>query len=320
MKIRLGYVAIALNLQDGSPNKTITYKRFSELPDDEVKLYKLQSITKENLERTRRILIYNKAHDIILYRFTSKLVPLVTHEEVFDWDYIQPFEEQYKNLGNFIKEKGLLVSAHPDHFTIINTPKKDVLASSLKDLEYHVKIFEAMDLSPKEAKLVIHVGGTYGSKKKAIERFISQFKELDPRYQSRIILENDDKSFTAREVLSICQELSIPMVLDIHHHFCNHHGENLSDYLEAIFNTWNNETRPPKIHVSSPKCEKQIRAHADFVDINFLMEFINSAKTLDRDFDIMVEAKQKDLALHQLMKEFETIEGVEILNGGAIKL
>ncbi len=320
MKIRFGYVAISLNLQDGSPNKTLTYKRFTELPDDDVRLYKLQSLTKENLDTTRRILIYNKAHDIDVYRFTSKIVPLVTHEDVFDWDYIQPFQELYTNIGNYVKENKLRVSAHPDHFTNINTPKKEVLLSSLKDLDYHVKIFEAMDLSPKEAKLVLHVGGTYGNKNKAIERFIHQFKEIDSRFQSRIMLENDDKSFTAKEVLGICQELSIPMVLDIHHHFCNHNGENINDMLADIFDTWKNEIVPPKIHVSSPKCEKQIRAHADYVNIGFLMDFVNSAKVLDRDFDVMVEAKQKDLALHRLMEEIKVFDGVEVLDGGSIKI
>jgi len=320
MKIRLGYVAISLDLQEGSPNKTMTYKRFMELPDEDTRLHKLHSLTKENLDITRRVLIYNKAHDIALYRFTSKLVPLVTHNDVFDWDYIQPFTELYSTIGDYIKEHELLVSAHPDHFTILNTPKKDVFESSLRDLEYHVRIFEAMGLSPTTAKLVLHVGGTYGSKKKAIERFIQQFKEIDPRYQNRIILENDDKSFSAKEVLEICQELSIPMVLDIHHHFCNHNGENLEDMIEDIFDTWKHQDRPPKIHVSSPKSEKQIRAHADYVDINFLMEFINLAKTLNRDFDIMIEAKQKDKALHQLMEDFKKVEGVKILDGGSLEV
>lgn len=320
MKIRFGYVAIALQLQDGSPNKTLTYKRFSELPDAEYKLHKLHSITKENLEITRRILLYNVAHDIQLYRFTSKLVPLITHEEVVDWDYIEPFKALYSTIGDYIKEHRLRVSAHPDHFTVLNTPNKAVLETALKDLDYHVRIFEAMGLSAKEAKLVIHVGGTYGSKKKAIERFIEQFKQIDPRFQERIMLENDDKSFTAKEVLGICQTLKIPMVLDIHHHFCNHQGEKIEDLLEDIFNTWDNEAHPPKIHASSPKCEKQIRAHADYVDANFLMDFVRIAKVLNRDFDVMVEAKQKDLALLRLMKELKNVKQIKILDGASIEV
>lgn len=319
MKVRLGYVAMALNLQEGSPNKTITYKRFTELVDDDLRLYKLKDLTKQNLDITRRILLYNVAHGIYVYRFTSKLIPLATHADVIQWDYVDIFREELLALGTYIKENKLRVSAHPDHFTVINTPKTDILKSSIADLEYHVKLFEAMGLNEKEAKLVVHVGGTYGSKIKAAERFIKNFHSIDPRLTGRIILENDDKSFTAKEVLEICKELSIPMVLDIHHHWCNNNNEALEDLLEEIFNTWENEVYQPKIHVSSPKDSKNIRAHADYVDINFLVSFLNIAKTLDRDFDIMVEAKMKDKALLRLIEGLKKITGIKVDTGGGFQ-
>lgn len=320
MKIRFGYVAIALGLDNGSPNKTLTYKGFCQLPDDEIRRHKLHSIVKDNLDITRRILLYNQAHDIKLYRLTSKLVPLTTHKDVFHWDYITPFLPLYQKIGAFIKSHQLRVSAHPDHFTVINTTNDEVLYTALMDLDYHIKLFEAMGLSSQEAKLVIHVGGTYGSKQKSIERFIEQFRRMDSRFQERIILENDDKSFTAKEVLHICQCLNIPMVLDIHHHFCNHQGENLKEFLNEIFNTWNNEIHPPKIHLSSPKCEKQIRAHADYIDVNFLMDFIQIASPLKRDFDVMIEAKQKDLALFQLMADLKSRNDIKIIDGATIEV
>lgn len=320
MIIHLGYVALPLNLKDSSPNKTVTYKRFSQLPDKDVQLYKLKHLTQENLDATKRILIYNKAHDIRLYRFTSKLVPLVTHDDVFDWDYIQPFSSQYKIIGDYIKDNNLRVSAHPDHFTIINTPDEGILQSSIKDLVYHDNIFNGMNITPAEGKLVLHVGGTYGNKEKSMERFIKQFNVLDENIKRRIILENDDKSYTAKEVLEICKELKIPMVLDIHHHWCNNNGEVLTDLLEEIFNTWSGEIQPPKIHASSPKCTSKPKAHADFIDINFLMDFLRGAKILGRNFDIMIEAKEKDRALFRLMEEFKSYEEVTILDGASIKL
>ncbi|SNR87333.1 UV-damage endonuclease [Anaerovirgula multivorans] len=320
MRIRLGYVAIALNVNEGSPNKTITFKQFCKLSDDETKLYKLKTLTKKNLDTTKRILIYNRAYNIMLYRFTSKLVPLATHPEALPWNYIQEFAGLYKDIGNYILENGLRVSAHPDHFTLINTLKEDILQASLKDLEYHVKIFEAMNLSAKDAKLVLHVGGTYGNKKTASERFIKNFQEMEKRYQDRIILENDDKSFTAKEVLEICQSLSIPMVLDIHHHWCNNNGESLEELLPNIFQTWVNEKYPPKIHVSSPKDQKNIRAHADYVDKNFLMDFIGIAEKYSHDFDVMIEAKKKDLALFKLIDELKNEEHISIVNEASIEI
>ncbi|KAB3531042.1 UV DNA damage repair endonuclease UvsE [Alkaliphilus pronyensis] len=320
MIIRFGYVALPLNLYKASPNKIINFKRFCQLPDEETQLYKLKSIVKENLDATRRILIYNVAHDIRIYRFTSKLVPLVTHDEVFDWDYIDEFKDMFKRIGDYVKEHNLRVSAHPDHFTVINTPDDNILRSSIKDLEYHLKIFEAMGLSEKEAKLVLHVGGTYGNKKKSMERFIRQFRSIDKKIQDRIILENDDKSYTAMEVLTLCNDLKIPMVLDIHHHWCNNNEEKIEDILGDIFDTWNNEVQKPKIHVSSPKSLKQPKAHADFVDINFLLDFINKAKVINRDFDIMIEAKKKDDALFKVIEELKLTEGIQVIDGATIEI
>ena len=35
MKVNLGYVAIALNLADGSPNKTVTYGNLKKIPEND---------------------------------------------------------------------------------------------------------------------------------------------------------------------------------------------------------------------------------------------------------------------------------------------
>jgi len=48
MKIRLGFVAMSLNLVDASPSKTITYTMLQKIPDDHARLYKLKNLTKQN--------------------------------------------------------------------------------------------------------------------------------------------------------------------------------------------------------------------------------------------------------------------------------
>ncbi|AOT68198.1 UV DNA damage repair endonuclease UvsE [Geosporobacter ferrireducens] len=317
MIIRLGYVAISLSLHEASPNKTITYKSYEKLKDDESKLYRLKDLVKENLANTKRILIHNQVHDIKVYRFTSKLIPLATHPDVIQWDYTKAFEQELLDIGSYSKQHQLRVSAHPDHFTLLNSPKENILASSLRDLKYHVNLFEGMNLSEKEAKLVLHVGGIYDSKSKAIERFKTNFVKLPPSIRNRIVLENDDKVYTARDALSICKDLGIPMVLDIHHHWCNNNGENLSQLLGDIFKTWDNEIYPPKIHVSSPKPGKNIRAHADDVDVNFFYHFLQQAKTCNRNFDAMLEAKNKDIALFNLVEQLKAYSNIEMVDGAS---
>ena len=67
----------------------------------------------------------------------------------------------------------------------------------------------------KGKNVVIHVGGSYGEKKKAIERFKTNLRYVD---QNLITIENDDKIFNANDTLKLAKYLNIPMVLDYHHH------------------------------------------------------------------------------------------------------
>src|SRR5690606_26566902 len=113
----------------------------------------------------------------------------------------------------------------------------------------------------------------------------------------RICLENDDRVFSAAEVLEVCQATGVPMVFDYHHHVCRNDDEDFRDLLPAIFATW--KDRPPKIHASSPRDEGDRRAHGDYVDPDFIRPVLDAARALG-DFDVMVEAKRKDLALFKL--------------------
>ncbi len=321
MLIRLGFVALSLLLHDASPNKTLTYKSYTNLPDDpEVRLYRLHSLVRENLNNTRRILIHANAYDIKIYRLTSKLIPLATHPEVMQWDYAADFHDEFLSIGDFIKKNEMRISAHPDHFTILNSPKKEVLVSSINDLEYHGRIMDAMGLSSQMGKLVLHIGGIYDSKPKAIDRFIESFMNLPNSIRDRIILENDDKIYTAKDVVEICKLIKVPMVVDIHHHWCHNNGERIEDLLEDIFSTWKGQSLPPKIHVSSPKCEKNIRAHADDVNAKFFYDFLCTAKAINQDFDVMIEAKNKDKALLQLMADLKGFENIDFISGASFRI
>ncbi|HEY8425759.1 MAG TPA: hypothetical protein VIK73_07080, partial [Limnochordales bacterium] len=58
-----------------------------------------------------------------------------------------------------------------------------------------------------------------------------------------------------------------------------------------------------KVHVSSPRGERERRAHADYVDPAFVEDFLRHAASLG-DLDVMVEAKAKDLAALRLRADF----------------
>jgi UV DNA damage endonuclease len=316
MRIRFGYVAISLGLPQGSPNKTTTLFNLNKIEDKADQLSKLSRLARENIATQLRVLRYNVAHNIEVFRITSHLVPLATHPITEGWDYCEEYREAFFAIGDIVKKHGLRISAHPDHFTILNSPVDSVVAAALTDLRYHNNLFDAMGLGA-EAKLVLHVGGVYRDKPQSLQRFAAAFHQLPGRLRERIIIENDDKSYTAKEVLTLCEEIAVPMVLDVHHHNCCNDGASLFTLLPAIFATWG--TAIPKIHFSSPKYRTNVRAHADHINIDEFVAFLAVAKECNQDFDVMIEAKQKDLALFALMKELQKIPKVRIINEAAIE-
>lgn len=317
VKVNFGYVAMSMLVKDCSPSKTITLANLLKIREPEIRINKLKTLAKTNIKNTQRLFYHNKAHNIMLYRLTSKLIPLATHPVTEEWDWVKDLKEDFKALGEYVKTNNFRISAHPDHFTLLNSPKKEVIDSSIKDLEYHHNIFNSMGLG-KDAKLVLHIGGKYKSKAASIDNFIEAFLKLPQYIKERIILENDDKVYTAKEVLDICQNLKIPMVLDIHHHWCNNNNEDLSNLIEDIFNTWSNEKNVPKIHLSSPKSKKNFRSHADYIDVDFFVDFLKKAKVLNRNFDVMIEAKNKDKALFKLIKDLKE-KNIKIINNASIE-
>lgn len=304
MKIRFGYVAMSVLLKNASPSRTVTVKTFSALAEKSPHsaLYKVRKAAEENLDNSLRLLKHNVGNKISVYRFSSKLVPLATHPLLSEWDYAAELSSRLHGIGAFIKEHRIRASFHPDHFTLLNSPREDVWQASLADLNHHCVMLEAMNLSD-EVKLVIHVGGGYQNKKNARNRFRDNWQRVPSRIRNRIVLENDDRVFNASEVLELCQELCIPMVLDTHHFACNNEGEDLYGLLPAIFQTWKASGLPPKIHVSSPKSPDQPRHHHDFVDPDDLYPFLTIAREIGQDLDVMVEAKQKDLAMFRLVRD-----------------
>ncbi|PFK46585.1 UV damage endonuclease UvsE [Bacillus cereus] len=316
MIIRFGYVSHAVALWDCSPAKTMTFTTWKKLGKQE-REEKLYNVTKQNLMHTLRILHYNIAHEIPLYRLSSSIVPLATHPEV-DFNYIDIFMPFWRKIGEFIREHNLRVSFHPNQFTLFTSEKPHITDNAVLDMTYHYKILDAMGIA-NSSYINIHVGGAYGNKEKAILRFHENIKNLPSYIKQQMTLENDDKTYTTSETLAVCQQERIPFVFDYHHHMANLCDEPIEDLLPAIFETWNHTNTIPKVHISSPRSEKEFRAHADYIDATFIKPFLSIAKNINQDFDIMIESKQKDLALFQLISELASIKGIKRINGGTLQ-
>ncbi|MBA8983105.1 UV DNA damage endonuclease [Clostridium saccharobutylicum] len=252
------------------------------------------------------ILKYNAENNIHFYRITSALVPLVTHPEVGYWGHREIFKKDFEHIGRLIRKYNMRVDTHPDEFNVLNSINPRVVINTKVNLICQAEWFE--DLNYQEGKMVLHVGGATGGKEEGIKRFINNFNQYPEEITSRLIIENDDKTYTAKEVLNLCKILNIPMVLDVHHHNCNNNGESIQDMLQEIFNTWNREELPPKIHFSTPRDHEKDRKHSDYINATDFIEFIEKTKKIDRDFDVMLECKKKDEALYRLVEDIKNIK------------
>ncbi len=305
MKVRLGYVAIPLTL-DITCSSTITYTNYQKLSKVEQR-QKLDALIRSNLADLKKVLLYNQRNEIHFYRLTSKLLPLVTHEQVH-FSYYRPYQTLYRELGALIDQAGLRLDLHPDQFAVLNSERGEVVENTFRILKAHHQLLTMLALP--QGKLILHVGSSTGGKEAALKRFKDQFYKLPIAIQHRIVIENDDKVFDVLDVLKLCQELKVPMVLDYHHFLCNNKGEKIEDYLRMIFDTWKGTGLLPKIHFSSPKnkTKKEFRSHSAYIDGAAFVTFLKVLKPFDQDVDIMLEAKEKDRALFDLVRQLRYLE------------
>lgn len=307
MRVRLGYVAISNILgKKVTSSSNVTFSNYSKIISEDKRLEKLKTVAASNLKGLEQLLRYNIENNIHFYRITSALIPLVTHPEVGYWGHREMFKKDFQYIGKLIKESNMRVDTHPDEFNVVNSINEQVVKNTINNLIKQVEWFE--DMNYLEGKMVIHIGGATGGKEAGIERFINNFREIPKKIKERLIIENDDKTYTAKETLELCKILKIPMVLDVHHHNCNNNGEGINDMLDEIFNTWKEEKFPPKIHFSSPRDGELDRKHADFINANEFVKFIDSAKEINTDFDVMLECKEKDIALFKLVDDIKVIK------------
>ena len=234
------------------------------------------------------------------FRVSSPFLPLYTHPEVgYRLEELPDAQEITATLRSVkaLKEKHQLrFSFHPDQFTLLSSPRPEVTAASLKELDYQVMLAELIGADV----INIHGGGVYGDKQSALSRLVKEISALPEPIRSRLTLENDDRSYTVEDLLPVCEQLDIPLVYDVHHHRCNPDELTVAAATDACLRSWRRLGREPYFHISSPKhgWNGKPGPHADFIDIaDFPAEWHGLDATID------VEAKAKELALLKLKKE-----------------
>jgi UV DNA damage endonuclease len=180
---------------------------------------------------------------------------------------------------------------HPGQYTVLNSKDDGILARSIKELQYHAFVLDALDLDT-SAKIQIHVGGVYGDKNKSIQRFIERYHNLDEALKQRLVIENDDRSYTIEDCMRIHEKTGVPILFDAFHHELNRSGSSNADALATITRTWQESDGIPMVDYSYHHSGGPKFSHTESIDGSHFERFLTT--TQPYDVDIMLEIKDKE--------------------------
>ncbi len=296
----IGYASLTTGVNSIGAYRTCTTKTYSnEL---------IEEIISHNLQVLLSVLKYNKKNGIMIFRISSDIIPLASHE-INKYDWQSKFSKKLGEIGKYIKDNKMRVSMHPGQYSVLNSVNSSTVEKTVIDLNYHTNFLDSLNLD-KSHKIVLHVGGVYGNKEKAIHRFILNYLKLNDNIKSRLVIENDDKLYNIEDVLNISKQTGIPVIFDNLHHKINN-CDKLSEieWIKECIKTWKKSDGTCKIHYSVQNPLKKPGAHSEFIYINKFMCFYNNVKNLP--IDIMLEVKDKNLS---------TIKCINTVNAKNIKV
>lgn len=289
-----------------------------DLKSNDTRRWQANPHLKVSLEHLDGILDHLARHDIRMYRMSSELAPYATHPEMPQFHrMVADSDAELRAIGAKARALDIRLSFHPSQYVVLNSPDPELVRRSVWDLVSQAEMLDRMELGP-EAVMVIHVGGTYGDRAAGTASWARTWETLPEPVRRRLVLEHDDLRFSAADVLWIHARTGVRLIFDHQHFWCfNPEKLALKPTLAAMLRTWPDGVRP-KIHFSSPRTEmreikrrdratKKLKAvriapiwtgHADYVHPFEFMTFMRDVG--DLDFDVMVEAKMKDLAVIRL--------------------
>lgn len=256
---------------------------------------KLKELIHFNLNSLENLIDYNIKNNIKLFRISSDIIPFGSSpvNALAWWELFKP---QFEQLGNKIKSSGMRVSMHPGQYTVLNSPDEDVVSRAVEDLNYHTRFLDSLGVGPAH-KIILHIGGVYQEKEKAMERFVKSYQTLlSDAIKKRLVIENDDRSYTVSEVLTISQATGAPVIYDNLHNAINTSDITKDDayWIELTRKTWKPEDGRQKIHYSQQSPMNRIGAHTQTIAIEPFLDFYHQVSR--EDLDIMLEVKDKNLS------------------------
>ena len=279
---------------------------------------KVYELITHNLDATDRLVDYVSSLPINqrMLRLGSDMLPAYTEPtfgHLSKTNYITTVvADRLNTIGEKARANNVRLSMHPGQFCVLASDTPDIVERSIEEFEYHVDIARWLGYGKtfQDFKINVHISGRQGP-----EGIKAVLPRLSQEAKNTITIENEENSWGLDSCLEL--EKHVALVLDIHHHWCHSAGEYIEvndDRVKRVIDSWRGVR--PAMHYSvsredyitghrtdvRPDFQKlleqgykkaKLRAHSDYMWNTAVNEW---AGTFRKDFDIMVEAKCKNLA------------------------
>ena len=294
---RLGYVANCLSLGVGASHTC----RLAGATEGQ-----LDWLIAQNLTELEQILLFNEAHGIEVYRIGSSLIPFASHP-VNPFEWWKTWGPDFAHLARIARRSHQRLSLHPSPAAAsLTSVHPRVREAALAELRYCARVLELLEQGP-ESRAVLHLGGAAPDRPTALDNAHRMLDAMPAELRDRIVLEHDDRVWSARETLALARAHGLPMLADNLHNDLKPSEPvmPLRELLAASTASWRALDLRPKFHLASQRPDARPGAHADFIDPR---DFRAMVAALEGPADFMLEAKEKDLALFALRQEAATAE------------
>ncbi len=278
--MRIGYACVNTTFRE-SASRTFRVASYSE--------ERAREVTASNLAALGRILEWNVENGISYFRISSGTVPLASHPVIaFDWR--SEFASELAALGAYARDHGIRLTMHPGQYTLINSPREDVVRNSIDELVYHADLLDLMGMDSTH-KIQLHTGGVYGDKAAATQRFIDIYRALPEGVRRRLVIEHEERHYNLADLLPIHEATGVPIVFDVFHHRLYNMGETVAEALAMVAPVWKGHG-PMMVDYSTQDPAKRFGAHAESIDME---DFSALLPELARhNADVMLEIKDKE--------------------------
>jgi UV DNA damage endonuclease len=308
---RLGYACLNTVLRKSKPSvfcsrtaRIGTIATFDE--DDPGKgVEYLQKLGLRNIEDLERMILWNERHGIRFFRMSSDMFPFASHEKYgYSLSYCSA---KLARVGELARRFSHRLTTHPGQTNNLGSPNPNVVRSTRRDLMYHAEMLDLLHLD-KDSVMVIHGGGVYNDKSAALARWEKEYLLLPENVRNRLVIENDEFSFSCEDLLPLCEKLGIPLVFDWHHHALNpgsiggRGSDSEKELLARIKKTWTDKGVKQKMHFSESR--EGVSVNASITARRAHSDYVKTIPMCGKDVDLMIEAKMKEQAVFRVLEWF----------------